>query len=256
MGALHNGHLSLIERANDLADVTVVSIFVNPLQFGDAGDFAGYPRPLDDDLALCRATGVAAVYAPGAEAMYPGGFDTRVVPGRLATAMEGTSRPGHFEGVTTVVAKLFGAVDPDVACFGEKDFQQLAIIRRMTADLDLGIEIIECPTLRDDDGLALSSRNRRLDPAQRLAARCIPAAIMSATRAAHTAAGVVAVVDAARRPIIDEARASIDYVTVFDPATLQPLEEITRREPGSCRLALAVRIGDVRLIDNADLFAR
>ena len=171
MGALHAGHVSLIERAGELADATVVSVFVNPLQFGEAVDFDTYPRTIDDDVAICASAGVSVVYAPATDAMYPPGFDTRVVPGRLAETMEGASRPGHFDGVATVVTKLFGAVRPDVACFGEKDFQQLAIVRRMAADLDLGVRVVACPTLRDDDGLALSSRNRRLDPTERLAAR-------------------------------------------------------------------------------------
>jgi len=172
MGALHDGHLALIDEARSHADLVVVSIFVNPLQFNRSDDFDAYPRPIDDDLALCAAHGVDAVYAPRATAMYPAGFETHVSPGSLAEVLEGAQRPGHFRGVTTVVAKLFGAVRPHVAVFGQKDFQQLAIIRRMTTDLDMGIEIVGMATVREADGLAMSSRNRRLSPAQRDAAVC------------------------------------------------------------------------------------
>jgi pantoate--beta-alanine ligase len=174
MGALHAGHLSLVDIAARHADDVVVSIFVNPLQFDRPSDFDAYPRPIDEDVERCREAGVAAVYAPTARTMYPEGFETHVEPGGLAAVMEGAARPGHFRGVTTVVTKLFGAVRPDVAVFGEKDFQQLAIIRRMTTDLDLGVEIIGAPIVREPDGLAMSSRNVRLDPAQRAAAAASP----------------------------------------------------------------------------------
>ena len=162
MGALHDGHLSLVDIARRRTDCVVVSIFVNPLQFDRADDFDTYPRPIDDDVARCTEVGVDAVYAPTAATMYPGGFETVVEPGPLGAVLEGAARPGHFRGVTTVVTKLFGAVRPDLAVFGEKDFQQLAIIRRMTTDLDLGIEIVGAPIVREPDGLAMSSRNSRL----------------------------------------------------------------------------------------------
>ena len=168
----HEGHLSLIELARRRADDIVVSIFVNPLQFERRDDFDRYPRPIDDDVAACAAAGAAAVYAPTAATMYPEGFQTHIEPGPLADVMEGAMRPGHFRGVTTVVAKLFGAVWPDVAVFGEKDFQQLAVIRRMVDDLDMGVEIVAAPIVRESDGLALSSRNRRLAPEDRAAAAC------------------------------------------------------------------------------------
>jgi len=255
MGALHAGHVSLIERANELSDTTVVSIFVNPLQFGEATDFDTYPRTLDDDVAVCTAAGVSAVYAPTIDAMYPSGFDTRVVPGRLAATMEGTSRPGHFDGVATVVTKLFGAVRPDVACFGEKDFQQLAIVRRVAADLDLGVQVVACPTLREDDGLALSSRNRRLRPAERLAARCIPDAIVAARASARRGGDADAVLRAARTAIDAERLAALEYATLFDPDTLETIEQLPGPAEHGCRLALAVRIGEVRLIDNIDLWS-
>lgn len=255
MGALHDGHIALIDLARERADVTVVSIFVNPLQFGEASDFSRYPRPLDDDLALCREAGVAAIYAPTAATMYPSGFDTRVVPGALAEVMEGASRPGHFEGVTTVVTKLFTTVRPDIACFGEKDFQQLAIVRRLASDLDLGVEVVACPTVREADGLALSSRNQRLSGAERAAASCVPRAIDAALRAGATALSPAEIAAAATSVIAAEPLASLDYVAVFDPDTLLPVDSIDQRRPGTYRLALAVRFGDVRLIDNADVFA-
>jgi len=256
MGALHAGHVSLIERASEIADVTVVSIFVNPLQLGEPADFSGYPRPVDDDIAICARRGVAAIYAPTASTMYPPGFDTRVVPGELANVMEGAARPGHFEGVTTVVTKLFAAAQPDVACFGEKDFQQLAIIRRMCVDLDLGVEIIACPTVRDSDGLALSSRNRRLDARRRTAAACIPAAIDAARRAANDGSSVDEVLRVAQAIIGGEPLASMDYVIVVDAERLARIDDFdpAHRRPGRCRLAIAARFGDVRLIDNIDLF--
>ena len=253
MGALHDGHLSLIERARELSDAIVVSIFVNPLQFGEAADFDTYPRPIDDDVEVCARAGVSVVYVPTIDAMYPPGFDTRVVPGRLAATMEGASRPGHFDGVATVVAKLFGAVRPDIACFGEKDYQQLAIVRRMAADLDVGVRIFGCPTQREDDGLALSSRNRRLRPDQRLAARCIPGAIAAARTSAQRGNGADAVLAAARDVIAAEPLASLDYVTLFDPDTLEDVDRLPVSAGRGCRLALAVRIGEVRLIDNVDL---
>ncbi len=259
MGALHVGHLALIELARSLADVVVVSIFVNPLQFGESLDFTGYPRPIEADLAACDAAAVDAVYAPSAPAMYPKGFDTRVLPGRLATTMEGRSRPGHFEGVATVVTKLLAAVMPDVAVFGEKDFQQLAVIRRLVTDLDLGVEVAGCPTVREPDGLALSSRNRRLTPHERQAATAIPRAIERARQTAlHPDTPIDDVIATASSVVDAEPLASLDYVSVFDADTLEVVESVLDRNriPGRYRIAIAARIGDVRLIDNADLFAR
>ena len=259
MGALHTGHLALIEAARSLADVVVVSIFVNPLQFGEPADFTGYPRPIDADLIVCADAGIDAVYAPTAAAMYPVGFDTRVVPGTLATAMEGRSRPGHFEGVATVVTKLLTASGPDVAVFGEKDYQQLAIIRRMVADLDLGVEIAAVPTVREPDGLALSSRNRRLTTQQRQAATVIPRAIEEARRIAQRpAASIGDVLAAAEAVVASEPTASLDYVSVFDADTLVVVDDVpeSNRLPDRYRVAIAAHFGDIRLIDNADLFAR
>jgi pantoate--beta-alanine ligase len=249
MGALHAGHLSLIELARR-ADRIVVSIFVNPLQFDRGGDFERYPRSMDADLAACERSGAHAVYAPTAAAMYPPGFETRVVPGSLAEVMEGVMRPGHFEGVTTVVAKLLGAVRPDVAVFGEKDFQQLAVIRRMVRDLDMGVDVVAGPTVREPDGLALSSRNERLSPEDRAAASCVPRALAAA---AATAAGGTAdnteIEQAAQRVLAAEPRARVEYVAVFDPVTLRPPTSVD----GETRIATAVRFGDVRLIDNRAL---
>ncbi len=247
MGALHDGHLSLVDIAAAHTDDVVVSIFVNPLQFDAATDFDAYPRPIDDDVAHCRKVGVDAVYAPTGGAMYPAGFETHVEPGPLADVMEGAHRPGHFRGVTTVVTKLFGAVRPDVAVFGEKDFQQLAVIRRMTCDLDLGIEIIGAPIVRDPDGLAMSSRNVRLSTAEREAAVCVPRALDVAVAAAADGASREDAIAAAAAVIAAAPSARLEYVEVFDPYTLQP---VGRPGPGT-RVALAVWFGDVRLIDNA-----
>jgi pantoate--beta-alanine ligase len=257
MGALHEGHIALVGAARAAADVVVVSIFVNPLQFGDPTDFTTYPRPAEADLQVCAAAGVDEVYAPTAAVMYPPGSDTRVVPGALAVAMEGHSRPGHFDGVATVVTKLFAAVRPDVAVFGEKDFQQLAIVRRMAADLDLGVEIIGHPTVREADGLALSSRNRRLSPAARDAAICLPRAIAAAVaEAADPDATPEAVEAAARRVVAAEPLADLDYATVFTADDLRQVDSFdpARRSAGTYRIAVAARVGDVRLIDNDDLF--
>jgi pantoate--beta-alanine ligase len=251
MGALHDGHLSLIDLGRAHADDVVVSIFVNPLQFDRQDDFTTYPRPIDDDVRSCAAAGAAAVYAPTAAVMYPPGFETHVEPGPLADVMEGAMRPGHFRGVTTVVTKLFGACRPDVAVFGEKDYQQLTVIRRMVLDLDLGIAIVPAPIVRDPDGVAMSSRNRRLGPLDRAAAVCVPRSLDAA--AALAAAGVTdvaALEAAAAAAVAAEPRASLEYATVFDPDTLEPLTELDR----PARIATAVWFaGDVRLIDNRAL---
>jgi pantoate--beta-alanine ligase len=257
MGALHAAHLALIAEAARRGDLVVVSIFVNPLQFNERADFTSYPRPIDDDLEACRRCGVDAVYAPTAEAMYPPGWQTRVVPGELAEIMEGAMRPGHFEGVTTVVAKLFGGVRPHVAVFGEKDYQQLAIVRRMSRDLDLGVEVVGMPTVREADGLALSSRNVRLTAAQRAAAVCVPRSLDAAIERARAGRSRVAeVVGAAVQVVAAEPLARHEYTTVFDASTLAEIDDLAARPrgPGSVRIATAVWFGDVRLIDNRDLF--
>jgi pantoate--beta-alanine ligase len=247
MGALHDGHLALVARARETADVVVVSIFVNPLQFNRPDDFDRYPRPMDDDLSLCRHHGVDAVYAPTAAAMYPEGFETTVEPGSLAEPLEGAGRPGHFRGVTTVVAKLFGAVRPDEAVFGRKDFQQLAIIQRMNLDLDMGVEIIGLDTVREADGLAMSSRNHRLTAQQRTAAVVVPQALAAA--ADLQAGGVddaTDLVTAATAVLAREPSARVEYVAIVDADTLQPVSRIT----GNAVIVTAVWFGDIRLIDN------
>ena len=258
MGALHPGHVELISTAAELADLVIVSIFVNPLQFGEQGDFDHYPRPLEDDLRACDEAGVEAVYVPTATAMYAGDFSTTVRVAGLSDTMEGASRPGHFDGVSTVVTKLFAATRPDVAVFGEKDYQQLAIVRRLTRDLDLGVEIVGHPIVREEDGLAMSSRNRRLTDPQRRAAVCMPTAISSAVERATTPGSTVSdVLDVARGVIDEQPLAALDYVEVFDSTSLRPLERFdeVQRHPGAARIAIAARFGDIRLIDNADLFA-
>ncbi len=247
MGALHAGHLALIRAADEHAEVVVVSIFVNPLQFNRADDLAAYPRPIDDDLAQCRAAGVDAVYAPLAATMYPDGFDTYVDPGARADWLEGAQRPGHFRGVTTVVAKLFNAARPHVAVFGLKDFQQQVIIRRMTIDLDMAIDIVGVPTVREADGVAMSSRNRRLTDAQRTAAVCVPRAL--ATVVDHFVLGerrVDHLIDLGRRVIVAEPLARFEHLELVDARTLRPVDIADEHT-----VALAgVWFGDVRLIDN------
>jgi pantoate--beta-alanine ligase len=253
MGALHDGHLALVDVARSRCDLVVVSVFVNPLQFDRPDDFDSYPRPLDHDLDQCRALGVDAVYVPTAAALYPDGFDTHVEPGRLADQFEGEHRPGHFRGVATVVAKLLGAVRPDVAVFGEKDAQQLAVIRRLVADLDLGAEVVGVATVREPDGLARSSRNERLDEASRTAARCIPAALDAASRLLEERPGDLPDVAEVEAIVLErlraEPRAEVEYAAVVDERTFTPAGHLDQH----ARLVVAVWIGGVRLIDNVHL---
>jgi pantoate--beta-alanine ligase len=247
MGALHGGHVELIRAAARRADRVVVTIFVNPLQFNQSADFDSYPRPIEDDLATSERLGVHAVYAPTGSAMYPPLFQTHVEPGELAERLEGPKRPGHFRGVATVVTKLFGATQPDIAVFGQKDYQQLAIIRRMAADLDLGIEVVGVATVREDDGLARSSRNVRLTPADRAAAAVISRSLRHAHEffesgrrdATELRQLVVDSIDA-------EPRARLEYVEVVDAVTLAPVAAID----STAVIVTAAWFGDVRLIDN------
>lgn len=256
MGALHTGHIALVADAGRRCDLVVVSVFVNPLQFNESADFDSYPRPIDDDVAMCDEADVAVVYAPTAAAMYPPGHQTRVVPGVLAEVMEGAMRPGHFEGVVTVVSKLFGAVRPDAAIFGQKDFQQLAIITRMAADLDMGIEIVGHPIVREEDGLAQSSRNVRLTAAQRARAIVVPSSLDAAIEAASNGASPAEAIAAAERVVAAEPLARHEYTTIFAADTLEEVEAFeSRPTSGSVRIATAVWFGDVRLIDNRDVFA-
>src|SRR2546422_11003303 len=232
MGALHDGHLALVAEARRRAERVVVSVFVNPIQFDRRDDFEQYPRPLDDDLRICAGARVDAVYAPSAAAMYPEGFQSAVEVARLTEPLCGAARPGHFRGVTTVVTKLFHAVRPDVAVFGEKDWQQLAVVRRMTADLDFGIEIVGVPTVREADGLALSSRNRRLSPQEREAARCVPRALDAAAAMVTTGETRPAmIVGRARMEIAAEPRARLEDAELRDPGTLEEGEEAAAPAP-------------------------
>ena len=253
MGALHHGHMALVDEARRHADVVIVTIFVNPLQFNRSDDFNAYPRPIDDDLAICRDHGVDAVYAPVASTMYPAGFQTHVEPGSLADVLEGAHRPGHFRGVTTVVAKLFGAAAAHVAVFGQKDFQQLAVIRRMADDLDIGVEIVGMPTVREADGLAMSSRNRRLSPAQRACAVCVPRALQAVADVLADGQRDAALLAAVGRAVIDaEPLARFEHLEIVDADTLEPVSLVDRPAVA----VIAVWFGDVRLIDNRLLAGR
>ncbi len=245
MGALHDGHMSLVHRARDENATAVVSIFVNPAQFGPGEDFAAYPRDMDADLARLDEAGVDFVFAPSADEMYPNGFDTHVDVGRIAERLEGAARPGHFRGVATVVCKLLSIVRPDRAYFGDKDAQQGLVIRRLNADLDLGAQIVMCPTVREPDGLALSSRNAYLDAEERGAAAVLYRALTIARSIMGRGSA-----EAVRSTIFDilsaEPLASVDYVSVADAETLEALDAFDR----PALVSLAVRIGSTHLIDN------
>jgi pantoate--beta-alanine ligase len=238
MGALHDGHIALIRAARERAEHVLVTIFVNPLQFGPTEDFDRYPRTLDRDLAVCAANGVDVVFAPDRTEMYPDGEPTvRVNPGPLGEILEGASRPGFFHGVLTVVLKLFHLTRPQLAFFGEKDYQQLALIRRMVRDTDLPVEIVPVPTVREPDGLALSSRNRYLSPEERAAALALSAALRAGAAAGPD--GASAVLAAARAELPDP-----DYIALTAPDLGPPPAR------GAARLLVAARIGTTRLIDN------
>jgi pantoate--beta-alanine ligase len=251
MGALHEGHLTLVRRARAEADHVVASIFVNPKQFGANEDLDAYPRQLADDAAMLEAEGTALLWAPGVEAMYPPGFVTNISVAGVSAGLCGAARPGHFDGVATVVCKLFNQVAPDLAFFGEKDFQQLAVIRAMARDLDLirphADKIIGVPTVRETDGLAMSSRNRYLSPDQRAAAAALPRAMRAAIAAIEGGADVAASLAGLQAGIIAAGFASADYVVLADTITLAPLAELG---DAPARLLVAARIGGTRLIDN------
>lgn len=250
MGALHDGHASLMRTARKHADTVVVSVFVNPLQFAEGEDLDRYPRTLEADLEVCAAEGVDVVFAPSVEEVYPHGVRNQqgvtVDPGHLATILDGASRPGHFTGVLTVVAKLFGLVQPDVAVFGEKDYQQLALITRMAADLCLPVEVVGAPTVREDDGLALSSRNRYLDADQRRAAVALSRALRAAQERASY--GVPAARWAAMSVLRAEPEVELDYLALTSPDLGEP------PETGEGRILVAARVGTTRLIDNMQIF--
>jgi len=246
MGALHEGHRTLVRHARTLADAVVVSIFVNPLQFGPTEDLDRYPRTPDADLAALEAERAHLLFAPSVHVMYPDGpVGTRVVAGPAASRFEGASRPGHFDGVLTVVAKLLNIVQPDVALFGRKDAQQAFLVRRMVADLNLPVTIEVVDTVREQDGLALSSRNRYLSPEDRAAALALPAALAAVASAADR--GVDAALVAARSALADEPRVRLDYLALVDPATFAPVDDGYR---GAALALVAATVGATRLIDN------
>jgi pantoate--beta-alanine ligase len=252
MGWLHEGHRALMRRARAADATTVVTIFVNPRQFNVAEDFTKYPRNEASDLAICEAEGVDLVFAPPAEEVYPPGFDTVVSVGAVARPLEGAARPGHFDGVATVVAILFGLVRADHAYFGQKDAQQVMVIRQMARDLAIPTEVIACPTVRESDGLALSSRNVHLDPAQRAAAPALRRALLAA-RACWIAGerSGEALRAAMREVLAAEPLANVEYVSVADGTTLAELDRVD----APALLSLAVRFGTTRLIDNEPLVA-
>jgi pantoate--beta-alanine ligase len=246
MGALHAGHMALIDAARTQAGRVVASIFVNPLQFGAGEDLARYPRQEEADRALLEAHGCDLVWQPVVDDVYPAGFATTVSVAGVSERWDGAARPGHFDGVATVVAKLLIAVRPDVALFGEKDFQQLAVIRRMVTDLGLPVEIVGVPTVRDADGLALSSRNAYLSPDERVRALALPRALDEAARAIASGDHVATALALAKARLGEAGFGKVDYVALVDSATLEPLDAAH----GAMRLIAAATIGTTRLIDN------
>jgi pantoate--beta-alanine ligase len=251
MGALHAGHLSLVREARRRADVVVVSIFVNPTQFVAGEDFETYPRDLDADVALLGDEQADFVFHPSVEVMYPAGADTTVVPGAIGDIWCGVSRPGHFTGVATIVTKLFGVVRPDVAVFGEKDFQQLRVIEKVVRDLDLRVRVMGCPIVRERDGVAMSSRNAYLTPQDRKNARILSRALCSAQALARAGATEAAAIAADMgRMISGQESVELDYATVVDAETLECLTALGDRP---ARALVAARVGPARLIDNVSL---
>jgi pantoate--beta-alanine ligase len=246
MGALHAGHMALVEAAGKRADLVAASVFVNPTQFNDPQDLARYPRQEEADAAMLAEAGCSLLWMPAVDQMYPEGFATTVSVSGVADRWEGEARPGHFDGVATVVAKLLVAAQPDVAVFGEKDFQQLAVIRRMVADLGLPVEILGVPTVRDADGLALSSRNALLSADERQLATALPNALHDAARRIGEGEPVGSVLARAKQALVDAGFLKIDYVALVDAGTLEPLDE----PDGEMRIIAAATIGTTRLIDN------
>ncbi len=253
MGYFHKGHLSLMERGRELADILVISIFVNPIQFGPGEDFMEYPRDLERDLSLAEGVGVDVVFIPEAEEMYPPDYQTYLEVTGLTQHLCGLFRPGHFRGVTTVVAKLFNIVKPDIALFGLKDYQQYIVIKRMVRDLNYDIEVVGCPIIREEDGLAMSSRNIYLTPEQRKSALCLYQGIKLAERLVREGQRDAKIIV---KEVIDYIESKpytqIDYVKICHPETLDDLEYLNDK----ALLALAVRVGKARLIDNTILEVR
>ncbi|MDB6024821.1 MAG: pantoate--beta-alanine ligase [Verrucomicrobiales bacterium] len=253
MGYLHEGHLSLVKRARDLVGNTgqvVASIYVNPTQFAPTEDLSKYPRDLARDKKLCRDAGVDILFVPSDKEMYPAGYSTYIVEESLSKTMEGASRPTHFRGVMTIVAKLFNIVLPEVAVFGQKDFQQAAVIQKMVTDLNFPLRIVVAPTVRESDGLAMSSRNKYLSPAQREQATILSQSLRYARKAVlkHPVSAAQLKSEVAKL-ISEKNEARLDYVAFFDPKTLKPAEQVKRGD----QIALAVFFGKTRLIDNAKL---
>ena len=247
MGALHEGHLALVRESREQCSATAVTIFVNPTQFGPKEDLAAYPRPRETDLAACRSEGVDLVFTPPVEAIYPGDEQTNVHVGRVADILCGPCRPGHFDGVATVVLKLFNILPADRAFFGEKDYQQLVVIRRMVRDLNLPIEIVGCPTVREADGLAMSSRNAYLSSAERKQAVVLSRSLFAAVdRIKSGQTSVSEIVGQIHEQIRAAGPCEIQYVDVVDAVTLEILTTVDR----PARICLAVKIGSCRLIDN------
>jgi pantoate--beta-alanine ligase len=247
MGFLHEGHLRLVDEARRRADRVIMSIFVNPLQFGPGEDLDRYPRDLPRDRALAKARGTDGLFVPTEAVMYPPGSEVRVVPGATAARWEGAARPGHFEGVLTVVAKLFHLVEPDVACFGRKDIQQATLVRQMVRDLDWRLEIVVVPTVREPDGLALSSRNAYLDADQRARAVVLSSALRAAHEAFRSGERYAApLLGTVRRVLATEPTVEVEYVAIVEPAMLAPVETVGPETV----VALAARLGRTRLIDN------
>jgi pantoate--beta-alanine ligase len=247
MGALHDGHLSLVRAAKSSCDVVSVSIFVNPTQFGPNEDLAKYPRTFDRDRELLEKEGVELLFAPSVEEMYPPGAVTWVTVGELSGKLDGRSRPGHFRGVTTVVAKLFHIVEPDVAFFGQKDAAQLAIIRRMVRDLNLRVQIVGCPIVREADGLAMSSRNAYLDPQQRKQALVLNRSLMRVKQLADQGErNVTNLVREAKEEFASEAAVRLDYFEIVNPESLDPVGDVSH----GALVAVAAFVGSTRLIDN------
>ena len=250
MGWLHDGHRELIRRARSDNATTVVTIFVNPRQFNEAADYTKYPRNEERDLAMCVDEGVDLVFAPGVEEIYPPGFDTAVSVGAVAQPLEGAARPGHFDGVATVVAILFNLVGAERAYFGQKDAQQVMVIRQMARDLAIGTEVLACPTVREADGLALSSRNVHLTPEERRAAAVLRRALLAARSAWERGERSGDALRAAMRGELDrEPLAAVEYVSIADGSTLAELDAVQ----GPALASLAVRFGSTRLIDNEPL---
>ena len=247
MGFLHEGHLSLLRTGRSRADVLVLSIFVNPAQFGPKEDYNEYPRDMEGDLSKADTSGADIVFTRSAGDMYPEGFQTSIKIEKIPQHLCGLSRPGHFEGVATIVAKLFNIVRPHIAIFGQKDYQQLTVIHRMVTDLDMGIEIVGVPTVREPDGLAMSSRNKYLNSEERASALCLKKSIdMALDYAKSGERDSAIIISSIRELILSHPFTNIEYVSICDPLTMEDKEKIS----GETLLALAVKVGKTRLIDN------